>query len=87
MYVTVQNAKIYVMDEGSGTPTLFLHGVADSSDVWSGVIARLKKHYRCLAPDLPGFGRSTAPEDFDCSFPVSFPRGNGSSNYVVVRRP
>jgi pimeloyl-ACP methyl ester carboxylesterase len=23
--------------------------------------------HRCLAPDLPGFGRSEVPEDFDCS--------------------
>ena len=67
MYVTVQQAKVYLVDQGSGTPTLFLHGVPDSSDVWSGVISRLKGNYRCLAPDLPGFGRSTAPEDFDCS--------------------
>jgi pimeloyl-ACP methyl ester carboxylesterase len=67
MAVTVQNANVYVVDEGAGPPTLFLHGVPDSSDVWSGVISRLKSRYRCLAPDLPGFGRSTAPEHFDCS--------------------
>lgn len=66
-FVTVQDAKLNVVDQGSGTPTLFLHGVADSSDVWSPVISRLQTHYRCLAPDLPGFGRSTAPENFDCS--------------------
>src|SRR5438309_11912344 len=41
-FVTVQGAKINVVDEGTGTPTLFVHGVADSSDVWSPVISRLK---------------------------------------------
>jgi pimeloyl-ACP methyl ester carboxylesterase len=49
-------------------PALFLHGNPDSADLWDGVIARLRPHHRCLAPDLPGFGRSIAPKDFDCSF-------------------
>ena len=32
-----------------------------------GVISRLDASYRCLAPDLPGFGHSTVTGDFDCS--------------------
>ncbi len=35
--------------------------------MWRGVIGRLKDQHRCLAPDLPGFGRSPAPADFTCS--------------------
>ena len=56
-----------MQDRGVGTPTLFLHGNPDSSEVWDGVIERLQHQVRCIAPDLPGFGRSTAPDDFDCS--------------------
>lgn len=67
MFLSVQNVKVYLVDQGSGPPILFLHGVADSADVWSGIISRLQNQYRCLAPDLPGFGRSMAPENFDCS--------------------
>ncbi len=67
MMLTVQDTQIYLVDKGSGTPTLFLHGNPDSSDLWEGVIQRLQSDYRCLAPDLPGFGRSYAPESFDCS--------------------
>jgi pimeloyl-ACP methyl ester carboxylesterase len=67
MAVIVDNATVYLVDQGSGPPTLFLHGVPDSADVWSGIISRLKSRYRCLAPDLPGFGRSEAQENFDCS--------------------
>ncbi|MBA3533503.1 MAG: alpha/beta hydrolase [Ardenticatenales bacterium] len=52
---------------GAGQPTLFLHGNPDSSELWQGVIARLNNHYRCLAPDLPGFGRSLVPAGFDGS--------------------
>src|SRR5713226_8944810 len=67
MTLTVRDVQVYLVDKGSGTPTLFLHGNPDSSDMWSGVIVPLSRHYRCLAPDLPGFGRSIAPADFDCS--------------------
>jgi pimeloyl-ACP methyl ester carboxylesterase len=35
--------------------------------MWEGLIERLEAHHRCLAPDLPGFGRSPAPPDFDYS--------------------
>lgn len=50
-----------------GPPVLLLHGIPDSADIWNGVIPHLRGHYRCVAPDLPGFGRSTAPKDFDYS--------------------
>jgi pimeloyl-ACP methyl ester carboxylesterase len=87
MPVTVQQAKIHLVDQGTGTPTLFLHGVADSSDVWSGVISRLKHHYRCLAPDLPAFGRSTAPENFDCSLQNMADFVDGLVDAIGIKEP
>jgi pimeloyl-ACP methyl ester carboxylesterase len=56
-----------VVEEGDGQPVLFLHGNPDSADLWSGVIERLKGKYRCIAIDLPGFGRSEAPASFDAT--------------------
>src|SRR5262249_39059817 len=56
-----------LIDRGSGPPTLLLHGVPDSSDMWEEVIARLEGRYRCLAPDLPGMGRSGVPAGFNYS--------------------
>lgn len=67
MSLIVQGANIYLTECGSGSPVLFLHGAPDSVEMWSGVIDELKDHYHCFAIDLPGFGRSTAPADFDCS--------------------
>src|SRR5947199_9768696 len=67
MGVVVQNVNVYLVDTGSGRPILFLHGVPDTAEIWSDVIIRLSTGYRCLAPDLPGFGRSIAPPKFDCS--------------------
>jgi pimeloyl-ACP methyl ester carboxylesterase len=63
--LVVENIPIRIVEEGAGVPTLLLHGIFDSADTWRGVTARLKSNYRCLAPDLPGFGRSGEPADFD----------------------
>lgn len=52
---------------GSGEPLLFLHGVPDSSDVWLQAISAFKSQYLCIAPDLPGFGETLAPKNFDYS--------------------
>jgi len=67
--LTVENIPITLIDQGSGTPTLLLHGLFDSADTWSGVVERLRGRYRLLAPDLPGFGHSGAPADYDTSLP------------------
>jgi pimeloyl-ACP methyl ester carboxylesterase len=67
--LTVENIPIQIVDQGTGVPTLLLHGIFDSADTWRGVTERLQANYRCLAPDLPGFGRSGEPTDFDCTLP------------------
>ena len=67
--LTVENIPIHLVDQGNGPPTLLLHGIFDSADTWAGVTERLRGSYRVLAPDLPGFGRSGAPADFDVSLP------------------
>jgi pimeloyl-ACP methyl ester carboxylesterase len=67
MSLTVQKVDVYLEDRGAGEPALFLHGVPDSAEMWGGVIQRLEGQYRCMAPDLPGLGRSVAPSNFSCS--------------------
>jgi pimeloyl-ACP methyl ester carboxylesterase len=64
MSISVQNASVYLIDHGSGPPTLFLHGNPDSAELWNDVIAVMSKQYRCLAPDLPGYGRSAPLPNF-----------------------
>ncbi len=68
MHIRVGGADVFVKDQGAGTPVLFLHGNPDTADVWDGVVSHLQQYHRCIAPDLPGFGRSAAPRDFNCSF-------------------
>lgn len=63
----IQNAKIVVHERGNGAPVLFLHGSPDSHDMWLPVMDYLTGHARLIAPDLPGFGQSTLPAEFDLS--------------------
>jgi haloalkane dehalogenase len=50
------------LDEGQGPPVVFVHGEPTWSFLWRRVIPPvLEAGFRCLAPDLPGFGRSDKP--------------------------
>ena len=68
MSILIQGVEVFVKDIGAGEPVFFLHGNPDSADIWDDVITNLQHKYRCIAIDLPGFGRSKAPLDFDYSF-------------------
>jgi pimeloyl-ACP methyl ester carboxylesterase len=49
---------------------VFLHGLAESGEVWYAWVPHLARRYRVLRPDLRGFGGSTIPPH-----PASFPWG------------
>ena len=52
------------LDEGAGEPVVFLHGEPTWSFLWRKVLVPVRDAgYRCIAPDLPGFGRSDKPTD------------------------
>jgi haloalkane dehalogenase len=54
------------VDEGSGPPVVMLHGQPTWSYLFRKAIPPLvEAGYRCIAPDLPGFGRSDKPLDED----------------------
>src|SRR5690349_21524013 len=49
--------RVRAIDEGHGPTVLLLHGNPDNADEWRTLIDLLKDQFRCLAPDLPGYGR------------------------------
>jgi haloalkane dehalogenase len=52
------------LDEGEGEPVVFLHGEPTWSFLWRKVFPRVRDAgYRCVVPDLAGFGRSDKPTD------------------------
>lgn len=54
--IAVGGAPMSFVDAGAGPTLLFVHGAPSWSLTWRGVIARLRADFRCIAPDLPGFG-------------------------------
>jgi haloalkane dehalogenase len=52
------------VDEGEGAPVVFWHGEPTWSYLWRHVMPPVRDAgFRCLAPDLVGFGRSDKPSD------------------------
>ncbi len=48
----------FVEEAGRGFPLVLLHGLGASSFSWRENIGPWSRHYRVLAPDLPGHGRT-----------------------------
>lgn len=57
----IGNDKIHYIDEGTGDPILFLHGIPMSSYSWRNIIPHNVNSARCLAIDFMGFGKSDKP--------------------------
>ncbi len=63
-YRTFEGIRLAHLDVGDGAPVLFMHGEPTWSFLWRHVIPSVRDAgYRCIAPDLPGFGRSDKPVD------------------------
>jgi len=56
---------IYIGDIGKGFPLVLVHGFLGSSKMWEPQIEVLKKNYRVITPDLPGFGKSNKAKSYD----------------------
>lgn len=62
--ISLSSGEIGYIDEGSGAPILLLHGAPLTALGFLRVICELRTNYRVIAPDLPGFGGSTAAAGF-----------------------
>ena len=63
-YATVDGHKLFYREAGSKTAPaiLLLHGFPTSSHMFRNLIPTLADRYYLVAPDLPGFGFSDAPD-------------------------
>ena len=57
-YLMIFNKRIYYEEYGQGTPLILLEGGMKSISDFSLCIPELSKHFRVIAPDDPGQGRS-----------------------------
>lgn len=87
----VGDVSIFYREAGSRErPTiLLLHGFPTSSHQFRDLIPRLANRYHVIAPDLPGFGFTTAPQGFEYSFArlaeamVAFTDAIGLARYAI----
>lgn len=64
VYREWEGMRLAHLDEGEGDPVLLLHGEPTWGFLWRKVMPPLlDAGYRCIVPDLPGFGRSDKPAE------------------------
>jgi haloalkane dehalogenase len=59
--VVVNGVGMSYVDEGEGPTVLMVHGTPSWSFVYRHLVRGLREGFRCVAPDLPGFGLSDRP--------------------------
>ncbi len=63
-YAEIDGLRLARVDEGDGAPVVFMHGEPTWSFLWRKVIPPVRDAgFRCIAPDMAGFGRSEKPLD------------------------
>lgn len=66
-YYAVNEHHLHYIDEGEGSPILFVHGTPSWSFDFRQIIKQLRSDHRCIAIDHIGFGLSDKPEHYDYS--------------------
>ena len=62
--IRLERGDVAYVDQGDGRApvALFVHGVLVNADLWRNVIWDVADGRRCIAPDLPAHGATTAPD-------------------------
>jgi len=65
-YVEIGDTRMHYVDEGQGNEVILcLHGEPTWSYLYRTIIPPLAEHYRVVAPDLVGFGKSDKYSEMD----------------------
>lgn len=67
-YANINNSKIYYETYGKGMPLLLLHGGLGSIKGFNKCIPTLASHFKVIAIDSPGHGRSTSTDSLSYQF-------------------
>ena len=79
--------QICYSEGGHGAESVVMvHGFGASADNWNRMAARIGKHYRVIAPDLPGWGESTRVTSASYSYPVQVERLHRFIEQMGLRR-
>jgi len=62
--IATNGISLHVIEQGEGPAVVFCHGFPDTSYTWRRQMrAVASAGYRAIAPDMRGYGRSSAPAD------------------------
>lgn len=66
-FFNLDGHQLHYLDEGKGSPIVFVHGTPSWSFDFRHLIRNLSQDFRCIAPDHIGFGLSDKPANYDYS--------------------
>lgn len=69
--VQIGDIRIRMLERGTGSPLIFLHGLGGSIESWINNLDSMSAKFRAIALDLPGFGQSSKPR---INYSISFYR-------------
>ena len=67
-FFNYNGTKIYYEDTGKGDPLLLLHNFFNTADSWKPYVGVYSKHFRTIAVDMMGHGRSDIYKKDDINF-------------------
>jgi pimeloyl-ACP methyl ester carboxylesterase len=69
--IATNGISLHVTEQGEGPPVLFCHGFPDTAYTWRRQMKAIAAAgYRAIAPDMRGYGRSSAPADANSYTPL-----------------
>ena len=71
-YISIASTRIYYEEYGEGPVLLLLHGGLGSIHDFAMIIPELSTHFRIIAPDSPGHGRSEQADSLSYQLMASF---------------
>jgi pimeloyl-ACP methyl ester carboxylesterase len=89
-FMKVDGMEIHTEHAGTGTPVILIHGYTSTLYTWRFNQPELAKNFSVWSLDLPGFGYSDKPKDFDytlsgyADFVVKFMDAAGIKKAVLV---
>jgi pimeloyl-ACP methyl ester carboxylesterase len=78
--------NVHFKDEGHGIPIILLHGTSSSLHTWDKLASSLKRYYRIIRMDLPGFGLTGPRPDRDYSLNAYVQFINAFAQHLEVSR-
>lgn len=66
MITKIDNISVNYIDVGEGDVILLLHGWGSNITLFDGIVKTLSPTHRIIAPDMPGFGKTSEPHEPWC---------------------